>query len=197
MLKQTLVIGFAIYAPAPRRSPVRCSGICTTDPRTHSILQGLHASQYHDQDANEFSSETATERRTSCTSRGGESSVGESDVHLDHRNARHTHDNRTSLASSDVSYDTGSYMTGSEIDRRTSLGSSANGVLGVHSVIDEEPNEERPAHDLRDHPGRQAAEERDNCVFHAQRLRARGWPRPPRPVQAPRRRPRRPRPPRR
>ncbi|WPH00292.1 Chromosome segregation atpase [Acrodontium crateriforme] len=55
---------------------------------------------------------------------------------------------------SEYSYGTGSYMTGSEIDRRESITSSADGQLGRQSVIDEEPegtdenpNDETEAHE--------------------------------------------------
>ena len=46
-----------------------------------------------------------------------------------------------SYGTSDLSYGTGSYMTGSELDRRTSLG-SASGVVGGRSSIGGQPQEE-------------------------------------------------------
>lgn len=73
-------------------------------------------------------SEAGTERRHSYIS-GAESGYTYGDGSYA--------DGVTPGAESEFSYATGSYLTGSEIDRRTSLASSANGVVGVRSAIDE------------------------------------------------------------
>ncbi|KAK3724434.1 hypothetical protein LTR37_001058 [Vermiconidia calcicola] len=96
----------------------------------------------HDLQADDVDSDAGTERRTSYMS-GTESGFTYGDGSFTEGITPGTEDAaRMSYGTSDLSYGTGSYMTGSEIDRRTSLGSSANGVIGRHSTIDEEPSEE-------------------------------------------------------
>jgi hypothetical protein len=90
-------------------------------------------------------SDAGTERRTSLLSRGGSRQVSSSTY--DPTTPGLDNESRMSYGTSDLSYGTGSYLTGSEIDRRTSLGSSANGIVGgsaggVDEVIDEEGEEE-------------------------------------------------------
>lgn len=88
-----------------------------------------------DGDHEDMTSDTATERRHSYLS-GADSRLGYDDV--DDLTPGTDDGRRTSYGTSDLSYGTGSYMTGSELDRRDSLDSSANGILGTHS---EEPGE--------------------------------------------------------
>jgi len=95
-----------------------------------------------DADHEEFGSDAGTERRTSY--------AGDDDGSYTDGFTPSTDDGRRNsygTGASDLSYDTGSYMTGSEVDRRTSLASSsANGVVGVrHFPIDEEEEEEELA----------------------------------------------------
>ncbi|KAK5137167.1 hypothetical protein LTR08_000672 [Meristemomyces frigidus] len=92
-------------------------------------------------DDGDYGSEIATERRKSYAT-GTESGLtyGEGS-YADDATPGTDDGRRTSYGTSDLSYGTGSYMTGSEVDRRTSLG-SATGVLGVQSSLDEEPQEE-------------------------------------------------------
>ena len=112
----------------------------------------LQRPESRDADGHDFGSDAATERRTSYLS-GTDSGMTYTDASVADGITPGTDDGeRTSYGTSDLSYGTGSYMTGSEIDRRTSLGSSANGVLGMYSSIDEEPSEEE-FHDLNDQDG--------------------------------------------
>ncbi|KAF2173995.1 hypothetical protein M409DRAFT_48894 [Zasmidium cellare ATCC 36951] len=89
----------------------------------------------------ETPSDVGTERRTSYLSGTDGSMTYATGSYLD---GEDDHDREPGhYATSDMTYDTGSYltgsyMTGSELDRRTSLGSSANGVVGVQSAINEE-----------------------------------------------------------
>ncbi|KAK5168742.1 uncharacterized protein LTR77_006051 [Saxophila tyrrhenica] len=88
-----------------------------------------------------YGSDAATERRTSLMS--GRDSYSTYPEGSGTEGITPGVESRMSYGTSDLSYGTGSYMTGSEIDRRTSLGSSAEGVVaGGQSVIDEEPSEE-------------------------------------------------------
>jgi chromosome segregation ATPase len=96
-------------------------------------------------DHDEFSSDAGTERRNSHLSQTN------SDVTYDDRNSyieRSTpaRDNgsRFSFDPSEYTYGTGSYMTGSEVDRRDSLESTINGTVGVASTHegDEEAEQE-------------------------------------------------------
>ncbi|KAK0875046.1 hypothetical protein LTR87_011140 [Friedmanniomyces endolithicus] len=86
----------------------------------------------------DFGSDTATERRTSYAS-GTESGLtyGEGSS-ADGVTPGEEHGRNVSYGTSDLSYGTGSYMTGSEIDGRDSLASSLNGVVGAHSGVGEE-----------------------------------------------------------
>ncbi|KAK4555983.1 hypothetical protein LTR86_006679 [Recurvomyces mirabilis] len=88
----------------------------------------------------EQGSDTATERRHSHRS-GTESRLtyGGEGSFIDDGITPSTDDGRrTSYGTSDLSYGTGSYMTGSELDRRDSLASSANGVVGMHQPQERE-----------------------------------------------------------
>ncbi|KAK0255074.1 hypothetical protein B0A54_05898 [Friedmanniomyces endolithicus] len=89
----------------------------------------------HEED---FGSDTATERRTSYAS-GTESGLtyGEGSS-ADGVTPGEEHGRNVSYGASDLSYGTGSYMTGSELDGRDSLASSLNGVVGGHSGVGEE-----------------------------------------------------------
>ena len=91
----------------------------------------------------EFGSEAGTERRTSYMS-GSESRYSYS---VEGITPGAESEQRMSYGTSDLSYGTGSYLTGSEIDRRTSLASSAGGVVGLQAPIEEETDEEE-FHDL-------------------------------------------------
>jgi hypothetical protein len=107
-------------------------------------------------------SEAATERRTSYT---GTALTYEDGSYVDGETPG-TDDGgyrRTSYGTSDLSYGTGSYMTGSELDGRDSLASSsAHGVLGVESAIDEEPQEEEEDEDsFADAPDAEVAHEQE------------------------------------
>ncbi|KAK0911920.1 hypothetical protein LTR91_010077 [Friedmanniomyces endolithicus] len=90
----------------------------------------------HEED--DFGSDTATERRTSYAS-GTESGLtyGEGSS-ADGVTPGEDHGRNVSYGTSDLSYGTGSYMTGSEVDGRDSLASSLNGVVGAHSGVGEE-----------------------------------------------------------
>jgi len=96
-----------------------------------------------------YGSDAATERRTSLLS-GRDSYSTYPEGSVTDGITPGIDESRMSYGTSDLSYGTGSYMTGSEIDRRTSLGSSAGGVLGsAQEVIDEEPSEEE-FHEMSD-----------------------------------------------
>ena len=105
------------------------------------------ASRPESRDSNlqEFGSDAGTERRGSYLS-GTDSRMSYS---VADGITPGIGEQRMSYGTSDLSYGTGSYLTGSEIDRRTSLGSSANGVVGSQPPIEEEASEEE-FHDAED-----------------------------------------------
>ena len=106
-----------------------------------------HRQEFQDVDVQDFGSDAATERRTSYMS-GTDSRLTFGDgSEADGITPGLSEGRRTSYGTSDLSYGTGSYLTGSEIARRMSMDSSANGVLGTQSIIEEEPSEEE-FHDL-------------------------------------------------
>lgn len=118
-----------------------------------------------DQDFEDAASDAQTERRTSYlsdteTERTYEGT--ETDVQPITPGLESEVGSRMSYGTSDLSYmtGTGSYMTGSDIDgdRRTSIASSANGVVGggVESTISEEPE---PAGEGAESVASSAAEE--------------------------------------
>lgn len=93
--------------------------------------------QSRDGDHEDLGSETATERRTSYMS-GTETALTRDDAsHTDGITPGTDDGRRMSYGTSDLSYGTGSYITGSEIDRRTSLASSTNGMLGLEAPHEE------------------------------------------------------------
>ncbi|KXL44731.1 MAG: hypothetical protein FE78DRAFT_32393 [Acidomyces sp. 'richmondensis'] len=110
-------------------------------------------SESRDGDHEDVTSDTGTERRTSYT----DTALTYGDESYDEGAAPSVDDRRSSYGTSDLSYGTGSYMTGSELSRDSLASSSAHGVLGVESAIDEEPNEEetkdakQPGIEVRDH----------------------------------------------
>lgn len=104
----------------------------------------LQRPEHHDMDSEDAESRAGTERRTSGTSRT-RSLLTHTDAEgsvADGISPSIDEDGRASYGTSKLSFGTGSYITGSEVDRHTSFGSSANGVLGGSSVVDEDPNEE-------------------------------------------------------
>ena len=95
------------------------------------------------------SSDAATERRTSYMS-GTDSRLSYADVSYSEGITPGVEDvSRPSYGRSDLSYGSGSLMSESEVNGRMSFDSSANGVLGTHSAIEEEPSEEE-FHDMSD-----------------------------------------------
>ncbi|CAK3908334.1 Hypothetical predicted protein [Lecanosticta acicola] len=95
----------------------------------------------------EFGSEAGTERRMSYLSGTDGSMTYATGSYLDGETPGTDDGHRSGYAPSEMTYDTGSYLTGSyltgsEVDRRTSVGSSANGVVGVESAIEEEADAE-------------------------------------------------------
>ena len=100
--------------------------------------------------SDDIGSDAGTERRTSYMS-GTESRLSYADgITPGTDDAR-----RISYGTSNLSYGTGSCIAGSEIDQRSSLGSSANGVVGTQSTIEEEASEDE-YHDLSDEDEEQA-----------------------------------------
>lgn len=98
-----------------------------------------------DFDHKDFASEAGTERRTSYVT-GTESGLTYDDGSYTDGVTPGTDDGgRMSYGTSDLSYGTGSYMTGSELDRRTSLASSTNGAVGVQSSLNEDPQDQEDA----------------------------------------------------
>jgi len=97
-----------------------------------------HHSESRDGDHEDGTSDTGTERRTSYTG----TALTYGDESYDEGVESSVDDRCTSYGTSDLSYGTGSYMNGSELSRDSLASSSAHGVLGVESAIDEEPNEE-------------------------------------------------------
>lgn len=104
--------------------------------------EDFEPAESHNGNHEEFGSDVGTERRTSYAS-GTESGLTYgTGSYTDGITPGTEGDRRMSYGTSDLSYGTGSYMTGSELDRRTSLGSTINGTLGVESGVDEEPAQE-------------------------------------------------------
>ncbi|GAB1740285.1 hypothetical protein NU219Hw_g5399t1 [Hortaea werneckii] len=91
-----------------------------------------HDDSHYSSNYERTDSDAGTERRHSYMS-GTESTGTYGD--------RSYADGPTPGGESELSYATGSYLTGSDVDRRTSMASSANGVVGLQSAIDEEPDE--------------------------------------------------------
>ncbi|KAK5725430.1 hypothetical protein LTR15_003616 [Elasticomyces elasticus] len=89
-----------------------------------------------------FGSDAGTERRTSFVS-AAESGMTYGDGSSEGVTPYTEDGRRISYGNSDLSYGTGSYMTGSDLDGRDSLASSSHGVLGVH----EEQSGEDEVHD--------------------------------------------------
>ncbi|EMC95528.1 hypothetical protein BAUCODRAFT_34279 [Baudoinia panamericana UAMH 10762] len=93
-------------------------------------------------------SEAGTERRTSFVSATESGLTRDDGSYTDGITPSTDAGHRASYGTSDLSYGTGSYLTGSDVDRRISLDSSANGVLGVHQSAvegDESQGEDQEA----------------------------------------------------
>ncbi|KAF2773711.1 hypothetical protein EJ03DRAFT_305273 [Teratosphaeria nubilosa] len=99
----------------------------------------LHSNAEHE-DANS----EATERRHSYLSGTGTSLTYGDGSYADGETPGTDDGRRTSYGTSDLSYGTGSYMTGSDVSggRDSLASSSAAGVVGVESAIGEDPREE-------------------------------------------------------
>lgn len=93
----------------------------------------------HEREPEEFSSDAGTERRNSHLSQT-ESAMSYDDRNSYMEGPTPATDNasRFSFDPSEYTYGTGSYITGSEVDRRDSLESTINGTVGVPSTLEEE-----------------------------------------------------------
>ena len=105
----------------------------------------------HPESPNEedLGSEITTERRTSYFSHTDGSMSYATGSYLDYEPSPSENDRRVSNGTSDLTYSSNSYMTGSELDRRGSYSSSAHGVVGVQSVVspDESKAEDDAPHE--------------------------------------------------
>jgi len=93
----------------------------------------------HEPEHEEFDSDAGTERRNSHISETNSAmSYDDGSSYLDGPTPASEEGARFSFEPSEYTYGTGSYMTGSETDRRDSLESTINGTVGVPSTLEEE-----------------------------------------------------------
>jgi hypothetical protein len=94
----------------------------------------------HEPEHEEFDSDAGTERRNSRLSEtnSGMSYDDDRSSYLDGPTPASENGARFSFEPSEYTYGTGSYMTGSETDRRDSLESTINGTVGIPSTLEEE-----------------------------------------------------------
>ncbi|KAM0704542.1 hypothetical protein Q7P35_008776 [Cladosporium inversicolor] len=94
----------------------------------------------HEPEHEEFESDAGTERRNSHLSEthSGMSYDDDRSSYLDGPTPASENGGRFSFEPSEYTYGTGSYMTGSETDRRDSLESTINGTVGVPSTLEED-----------------------------------------------------------
>jgi hypothetical protein len=96
-----------------------------------------------DDDLDEFSSDAGTERRNSHLSQtASEVTYDDRNSYVERSTPARDNGSRFSFDPSEYTYGTGSYMTGSETDRRDSLESTINGTVGVASTHEGDEQEE-------------------------------------------------------
>jgi chromosome segregation ATPase len=96
-----------------------------------------------DRQLDEFSSDAGTERRGSHLSQtNSEMTYDDRNSYVERSTPTRDNGSRFSFDPSEYTYGTGSYMTGSEIDRRDSLESTVDGTVGVASTHEGELEEE-------------------------------------------------------
>ncbi|GAB7324928.1 hypothetical protein MBLNU13_g08741t1 [Cladosporium sp. NU13] len=97
-------------------------------------------STIHEPEHEEFDSDAGTERRNSHLSQPNSAMSYDDDrsSYLDGPTPASENGARFSFEPSEYTYGTGSYMTGSETDRRDSLESTINGTVGVPSTLEED-----------------------------------------------------------
>jgi chromosome segregation ATPase len=94
---------------------------------------------YHEPEHEEFASDAGTERRNSHYSQSNSAvSYDDRNSYVEGPTPAEDSASRFSFDPSEYTYGTGSYMTGSEVDRRDSLESTINGTVGVPSTLEEE-----------------------------------------------------------
>jgi len=94
----------------------------------------------------EFSSDAGTERRNSHLSQTNSAvTYDDRNSYIEGPTPATENGSRFSFDPSEYTYGTGSYMTGSETDRRDSLESTINGTVGVASTHEEEDDEQEDA----------------------------------------------------
>ncbi|KAK4997557.1 hypothetical protein LTR66_003036 [Elasticomyces elasticus] len=116
----------------------------------------LDSAAHGDGDGEDLGSESGTERRASySTATGTESRLTYSTRSYADGTTPSTDDGRrTSYGTSDLTYGTGSYITGSDVDRRTSYSSTIHSNLGT-PVIDEEDGEASEEEEFEEAEGEQ------------------------------------------
>jgi hypothetical protein len=93
----------------------------------------------HEPEHEEFDSDAGTERRGSHLSETNSAmSYDDRNGYVEGPTPASENGGRFSFDPSEYTYGTGSYMTGSETDRRDSLESTINGTVGVPSTLEEE-----------------------------------------------------------
>jgi len=96
-----------------------------------------------DRELDEFSSDAGTERRGSHLSQtNSEMTYDDRNSYVERSNPARDNGSRFSFDPSEYTYGTGSYMTGSEVDRRDSLESTIDGTIGVASTHEGDEEEE-------------------------------------------------------
>lgn len=117
----------------------------------------------HEPEHEEFASDAGTERRQSHLSQtNSASSYGDRESYAEGQTPAGDNASRFSFDPSEYTYGTGSYMTGSEVDRRDSLESTINGTVGVPSTLEEEAElEDAAAGAEQDEPEHHEPEQED------------------------------------
>ncbi|PIA95991.1 hypothetical protein CB0940_10069 [Cercospora beticola] len=115
----------------------RVSSLASTTENKENELSEEDEDENVDASPQEFGSEVGTTRRTSLMSGTDGSMSYATGSYVGEGETPDENGQRRSLAPSDMTYETGSYlsngsyMTGTDLDRRSSIGSSAHGQLGM------------------------------------------------------------------
>ena len=117
------------------------------DLDSHQDVATIHEPQHE-----EFDSDAGTERRNSHLSETNSAmSYDDRNSYVEGPTPASENGGRFSFDPSEYTYGTGSYMTGSETDRRDSLESTINGTVGVPSTLEEEAELEDTAAGAEQH----------------------------------------------
>ncbi|KAF2213476.1 hypothetical protein CERZMDRAFT_58200 [Cercospora zeae-maydis SCOH1-5] len=126
-----------MHKPSWTERKQRVASLASTTENKENELSEEEEDGSVDASPQEFGSEVGTTRRTSLLSGTDGSMSYATGSYVGEGETPDEDGHRRSLAPSDMTYETGSYlsngsyMTGTDLDRRTSIGSSANGQLGM------------------------------------------------------------------